>query len=1238
MILFLLGIIFISLKYEIQLKHYLGNKVNELKKKVDKILENEQFLSKQKLVDKLKQLQSSLLGFNTEILNDHLRFINLIKNFYTQRKTNDNNLKNLISIIQSSFVKNKNKELSVCLTEIEKQLSSSGGKDERKEKKNKTEIINNGILEINFLEKEEIKDKEEIKGKEEIQLLEIQKESLSHINFNEIDKNYIFNVKKKIMKTIFGIYFEKSFFYNETFEKMKKYYLNNFEDSKVETKLLNFPSKIKNYTNGLEIPLFLKENKHFFITKIFPITHEYFHQYMNKHNILSESIILRKNEISIPPNSMNNTEEKNNFECELVKLDRIYFGNIINSTKGEFILFKEKNFKIVDDENNLMEEMDKRIFSLSSLELIISKGEKKAKAEAKNNLLDEDIFPNEELNYNKSLLIFYSDIEEIIERRFLYMWQGIEIFLKNGKSYIFNMLNDDNYSNMVKSLKSNKNILFRKKDFLSKTPLITDNWRAKKLNTYQYLLFINKYGSRSLNDSSQYYIFPWILMDFSKLLLINEYEKVIYEYVKNKDEKIDINKVIEDEEQNNTNNNKEEITIPQLYNYLRKLRYPVSVQAKRNIENKILKYNDETEKFPHHFGTHYSTGPYIYYYLMRNEPFTSLLVILQSYSQENPDRMLLNLKDTLKIIDTGNDNRELIPEFFSKIDYFININCVFFGHKKNNIIVDDINQIWEDYNEKSYNLLSVYTKFIIEHQKLLNSKIIEVNIKNWIDNVFGAKQLPKKDREKSLNIFFKTAYEDVVNLKEKLKKYKIKENKNAAKRLVTKINAIVSFGQTPQKVFKNDHEKRDDSSEKIDTFVDDETDVAFEIMSKFKNENTKNYIKIDGIFFEINHLLGKIFILNKQSEISILHTNYYNITEQNSYEFKDNLKSNQLSNIYIFEQQKSDKNYIYEIKYAFSSFPKDNNSNSYIPYLYSNQYIMDEPKKEDNQISVENIKFITCKHLDNSFKIYHVIIDKKSQKMKSFDTFSYICEDFVMVCKAITFHSFIIGLKNGKLIKVIIREIKSQNKSTKKEENIKVTYKLSFKNYIQGHKGSINMIEFDKRNGIILTGGDDNKLCIRKVYDFELLTCIKIKSKFIITMAKISPKNFLYVLCYNKNKKKESYIIFGYTLSGLKFAKSNYSYYTNIEFTSNGNIITLINEEKVGILEAHNLNLMSRDNKNEDLVEIQKHLSKSQWFQYHDFLKYYGYERKSLTYLSFEDSKKKTYLKTSKVTDIPSFN
>jgi hypothetical protein len=67
---------------------------------------------------------------------------------------------------------------------------------------------------------------------------------------------------------------------------------------------------------------------------------------------------------------------------------------------------------------------------------------------------------------------------------------------------------------------------------------------------------------------------------------------------------------------------------------------------------------------------------------------------------------------------------------------------------------------------------------------------------------------------------------------------------------------------------------------------------------------------------------------------------------------------------------------------------------------------------------------------------------------------------------------------------------------------------------------------------------------------------------------------------------------------------------------------------------------MSRDDTNKDFEKIQKNLYKSQWFQYHDFLKYYGCERKTLSYLSIEESKKNktTYFKTSKATDIPSFN
>ena len=86
------------------------------------------------------------------------------------------------------------------------------------------------------------------------------------------------------------------------------------------------------------------------------------------------------------------------------------------------------------------------------------------------------------------------------------------------------MLTYENYNNLIKHLKNIKNVLFREKDFFLKTPIISDNWRKEKLNTYEYLLFINKYGSRSFNDANQYYVFPWIIINFSNLIKINEKE------------------------------------------------------------------------------------------------------------------------------------------------------------------------------------------------------------------------------------------------------------------------------------------------------------------------------------------------------------------------------------------------------------------------------------------------------------------------------------------------------------------------------------------------------------------------------------------------------------------------------------------------------------------------------------------------------------------------------------------
>jgi len=1283
--------------------------IYQFKNKINSYIKDEDISSNKKLIKLFNELKSILFKFNTIILNDHLKLFHINKDFFHRKIQNiSDNQENTLKSIQLILFSKKNKVNYDLLPDYVMQIEKSfddvniGRRSEAVNSKITEEMIidktpkkkrysfdfndSNKII-SKFNDEEENNEKKKINLNnyindpdnnkddmnelnsdiEEYELFELDKELYSKNIFDIIDKTYIINPKKQLMKTIFGIYFEESFFNNKTFKKLKNYYLNHFPKTESYSKLLNYPSKIKSFTNGLDLPLFLKENKKFFISKIFPISHTFFYNFMIEHKILNESIILNKKNISLQSIITGNSKIIIGFDCELIKIEKIYFGHlsIINSMEEEFLLFEQKKFELSDNEKNFKEELEKNIFSLSSLEWVITDNAKEAKQNAKNALLDEEIFYDEELNNNKKIIIFLSDIEEIVERRILFLWQGIEIFLKNGKSYIFNMLTIEHYSSIKEKLQKIPKILFRERDYFSKKSGIMKYWIDEKLDTYEYLLFLNKYSSRSLNDSSQYYVFPWIIINFEYIIEINKKESDIYEKIKDK--------IIKEREQDEDENSpKEDIIVDikddeylsKLYNNLRKLKYVISVQTKANRESKLEKYKEDDEKFAHHFGTHYSTGSYIFYYLMRLEPFTSLLIELQNYTQENPDRMLNDLKDTIKIVNSGNDNRELIPELFSKVDYFINVNCSYFGHKKNKKIIDDINIIWSKYSDKYYNNISLFVRFIFEHKKLLNSKTIATQINYWIDNIFGIGQYPKdkKTRENSLNIFIKTAYIQETDLHKKLNKIIKKETNKARikKKLINKINLITSFGQNPQQIFEEKHKKREidfldkklefeehnpeNYGHQNDYIGNDFIDTFF--VDEYKKDNNIESIKIFGIYLETNSLINKLFILSESNEISIIDTSFYNIIEPKKYYFNE-IKTYKLPYMFYFDNIYNGKNidYILKVKYSFSSFPTDiiNIKDSSL-YLYSNQNFFkhnDDDNTED--YIVDKFKYMTCRYFDNSFKIHSFIM--KGKKIKKEEIFSYICEDFVMSCKAISPNSFIIGLQNGKLIKAMIYEIQEQinTKNKKKEEdNINNKYKIIISNYIKGHNGSINLIEIDERIGIVITAGDDNKLCIRKLIDFELLTCIKIKSKFVITMAKISPMNLLYIMCFNL-KRKET-IIFGYTLSGLKFAKSEYSSYANIDFTKNGNIISLLNENKITILEGYNLDKIKINEKGKDYElfhQVEKEIKGIKWMQF-NYFKNYRKDRNIISYLSLnysEESKKEcNFLKTLKATNISYFD
>ena len=1048
--------------------------------------------------------------------------------------------------------------------------------------------------------------------------------------FFQPDENLLRNSKKQLMMTTFSIYFCESFFDNESFKLMKNYYIQNFPKIQNSTKLLNFPSKIKIFNNGLEPYLFVKPNTTFFESKTFPISHDYFSKYIQKKELsITEPIILYK---KILPDFI--FEDKFDIKCELIRLDSSYFGHMMGSKNKDtnYIIFEKQKYVFHEDlkeynkTKNTLEPQQKNLdlFELFTLSFIFKKPFNKL---GKKNL--PKINKLKRFKRNKFIIILFDEIEEILERRFLLMWQSIEIILKNGKSYFFNLLTNEQSTMILDIFRNNnktKNKIKTKDYFLKNIKKLTNEWQDEQITTYEYLLFLNKYSSRTYNDVNQYPVFPWI----------------IKKYVSDKDLK----------------ENK-----PKQRNF----KFPMAAQDEESRKMALTRYEDEEsskQSFPIHYGTHYSTSSYVYFYLMRQEPFTTLLIKLQGYKQENPDRMFYSIIDTLYILEQGHDNRECIPDVICKAEQFINLNCVNFGKKSSGIRVDDFNiYIYDENKESDKNILlncnnysiSDYVNFIFQENIYLNSKKIANDLIHWFDLIFGVGQLPLKNRKESCNIFNEESYEQRTNLNKLLLDLKKNESdlSDVINQVGNKIDMMISFGQTPSQILFEKHpifNEKKKIKEKEDREERDEFDGGFEqeIEEILWPKYFKKIINIQPVFFEIFPLLGKIFIIDIKRKLEIMSTNFF---DSDATEFKEgNFAQIQLSHIKFFDKVKI-KNYYYFVtkqKYCLSPFndkiPFDENTDNSL-HLYYNTIIdktnieTTDNKNKKNQ-KKEEVIFITCRYSDNSFKI-HVVYNDKEKKGENNITMSVICEDFVSSVCTLDHNKFLVGLNNGKLIQYSLYKEKIGNDP--KNDKYKLKIKLNKK--IQAHKKSINVIEVNFRLGIIITAGEDNYLFIRKIYDLELLIPIKFKSKFLITMAKISPLNFLYVQCINMKTKNS--IIFGYTLNGLYFAKSKYGLYDSLDFTKNGNIVTFANKNELVVLNGYDLknvvckNLDSKSNK--ILASVKEKIKNSSWVNFNYLCRRNEIDKKIIKCITFShyfaDKKKVVNLiESADVSDLKMFD
>ena len=554
-------------------------------------------------------------------------------------------------------------------------------------------------------------------------------------------EHYIWNKFNSILKNI--IYSQKRFIYISNLFKIKFRKYNIIKSSTLKNRnfSLKYPVKLKNFICDDYYRPFTKPDLNFFKDELIDITHSYLNsKYLNENKYEIDKI----NEIKFAPLIPINNDDTSNYKivCEIVNEKGSFFGYLyINHV---YLLFVNNSDKDPRKEG-ISEKIEDKKFYLYSF------------------FLDERI-----TNKNKNVLIFIYEIKEIVIRRFCFNYIGYEIFLKNNKSYLINFFNEENSKKFIQCLikkldknnnslsnsiinlnvndESNFNIIknsifyFEQSDFRNKH-------LKGELSNFKYLLLLNKYSSRSYHDIYQYLIFPLLYMDISKKI-----ERDLSKPIALNKEPEKVKSIIE--------------------------------QIQLNFIN-----------FGSHFNSNYSTSGYVLYYLVRMNPFTNGHIKFQSYKFDVPQRMFFTFDSYLNAMNSSEENRELVPEFFYNYEIFLNLNYINLG------ILNSDNLLINDLNTGDKNGIA---EFIIYLRQLLE----KVNIIPWVDNIFGFNQDIKNNNNDNYNAYPPAAYEKNNNyeLKKKLLK---KEGKNSSEIIMEIKNDlnILSLGMIPTQLFKNPSKK-----------------------------------------------------------------------------------------------------------------------------------------------------------------------------------------------------------------------------------------------------------------------------------------------------------------------------------------------------------------------------------------------------------------------------------------------
>ncbi|KAI5612990.1 neurobeachin isoform X6, partial [Silurus asotus] len=354
----------------------------------------------------------------------------------------------------------------------------------------------------------------------------------------------------------------------------------------------------------------------------------------------------------------------------------------------------------------------------------------------------------------------FSEIRAVFARRYLLQNTGLEVFMANRTSVMFNFPDQATVKKVVYSLPrvgvgtsyglpQARRISLATPRQLFKSSNMTQRWQRREISNFEYLMFLNTIAGRTYNDLNQYPVFPWVLTNYES-------------------EELDL-------------------TLPGNFRDLSK---PIGALNPKRAAFYAERYEtwEEDGTPPHHYTSLYSTAASILLWLHRIEPFTSFYLNGNDNKFDHPDRTFSGIMRSWRSCqrDTS-DVKELIPEFYYLPEMFVNSNDYDLGLREDHVPVCDVElPAWAKKPED----------FVRINRMALESEFVSCQLHQWIDLIFGYKQRGP-EAVRALNVFHYMSYEGSINL-DTITDLPLREVKAQ----------IQTFGQVPSQLLIEPHPPR----------------------------------------------------------------------------------------------------------------------------------------------------------------------------------------------------------------------------------------------------------------------------------------------------------------------------------------------------------------------------------------------------------------------------------------------